>query len=85
MSDLDEAARVLRDARRIVVFSGAGISAESGIDTFRTAGGFWQRYPPEEFGTAMGLAKVYATDPARLARFLEELVGPIACAAPSCR
>ena len=83
MTDLDTAAKVLRDARRIVVFSGAGVSAESGIDTFRTEGGFWQRYPPEEFGTPMGLAKLYATDPARLARFLEELVGPIACAAPN--
>ncbi len=83
MIDVDTAARALRDARRIVVFSGAGVSAESGIDTFRTEGGFWQRYPPEEFGTPMGLAKLYATDPARLARFLEELVGPIACAAPN--
>ncbi|MBI1947940.1 MAG: iron dicitrate transport regulator FecR [Deltaproteobacteria bacterium] len=83
MTALDEAARALKEARRIVVFSGAGVSAESGIDTFRTEGGFWQRYSPEEFGTPMGLAKLYATDPARLARFLEELVGPIACAAPN--
>ncbi|MCC7073441.1 MAG: iron dicitrate transport regulator FecR [Deltaproteobacteria bacterium] len=83
VSDLATAARLVRDARRIVVFSGAGVSAESGIDTFRTEGGFWQRYPPEEFGTPMGLAKLYAADPARLARFLEELVGPIACAAPN--
>lgn len=80
---LDDAARALAEARRVVVFSGAGVSAESGIDTFRTEGGFWQRYPPEEFGTPMGLAKLYATDPARLARFLEELVGPIAAAAPN--
>lgn len=83
MSVVAEAARLLRDASRIVVFSGAGVSAESGIDTFRTDGGFWQRFPPEEFGTAVGLAKLFATDPARLARFLAELVGPIACAAPN--
>ena len=34
---IDAAAAVLRDARRVVVFTGAGVSAESGVPTFRTA------------------------------------------------
>lgn len=83
MSDLEAAARALREAKRVVVFTGAGISAESGIDTFRSDGGLWQRYPPEEFATPMGLVKLYATDPARLARFLQEILAPIARAAPN--
>ena len=35
------AATLLRNARRVVVFTGAGISAESGIATLRDEGGFW--------------------------------------------
>ncbi len=37
--------------RRIVVFTGAGISAESGIPTFRDSGGLWENYRIEEVAT----------------------------------
>ena len=37
MTIQDSAAELLRDARRVVVFTGAGVSAESGVPTFRTA------------------------------------------------
>ena len=37
---------------KIVIFSGAGISAESGISTFRDAGGLWDEYKIEEVCTA---------------------------------
>jgi NAD-dependent deacetylase len=36
-------ARLLSDARRVVVFTGAGISTESGIPDFRSPGGFWTK------------------------------------------
>lgn len=35
----------------IIVFSGAGMSAESGIDTFRDQGGLWEKHPIEEVAT----------------------------------
>jgi NAD-dependent deacetylase len=38
-------------ARRLVAFTGAGISKESGLDTFRDAGGVWQRVRPEDMAT----------------------------------
>lgn len=38
----------LEDAKSIVFFTGAGISAESGIDTFRGKGGLWTKLKPEE-------------------------------------
>ena len=45
-------ADLLRAARRIVVLSGAGVSAESGIATFRDAQtGLWQRFRAEELAT----------------------------------
>lgn len=42
----------VRDARRIVLLSGAGMSAESGVPTFRDAQtGLWARFRPEELAT----------------------------------
>ncbi|MEM0963613.1 MAG: NAD-dependent deacylase [Bacteroidota bacterium] len=40
--------RRLAQARRVAVLTGAGISAESGVPTFRDPGGLWQRFRPEE-------------------------------------
>jgi NAD-dependent deacetylase len=37
--------------KRLVVLSGAGISAESGLGTFRDSGGLWEKYPIEEVAT----------------------------------
>jgi NAD-dependent deacetylase len=43
---------ILRTARRVAVLTGAGISAESGVPTFREAQtGLWARYSPEELAT----------------------------------
>ncbi|VVP39165.1 NAD-dependent protein deacylase [Pseudomonas fluorescens] len=54
-------AQQLRDAFRIVVFSGAGISAESGIPTFRDAlTGLWERFDP----AALATAQAFRNDPA---------------------
>ena len=44
----DHLVRHLVDAERVAVLTGAGISAESGIPTFRDPGGLWQRFKPEE-------------------------------------
>lgn len=41
----------------LVVLSGAGISAESGLGTFRDAGGLWEQYPLEEVATPEGWSK----------------------------
>ncbi len=50
-----EAARALRAARSVVVLTGAGVSAESGVPTFRDAQtGLWARYDPETLASAEG-------------------------------
>ncbi len=38
----------LANARRVVVFTGAGVSAESGVATFRDKDGLWSKFRPEE-------------------------------------
>ena len=44
---LDRASSLLADATRIVAFSGAGLSAESGLSTFRDRQqGLWAKYDP---------------------------------------
>jgi NAD-dependent deacetylase len=41
----------LRTARRAVAFTGAGVSRESGLSTFRGAGGLWEQVRPEELAS----------------------------------
>ena len=40
----DDFIRLLKRAKNVVAITGAGISAESGIPTFRGAGGYWRKY-----------------------------------------
>jgi NAD-dependent deacetylase len=49
MEDILEAAAQLKDRRRILVFTGAGISTESGIPDFRGPQGVWMTVDPDEF------------------------------------
>ncbi len=49
----------------IVILTGAGISAESGIQTFRDAGGLWEDHPVEQVATPEG----FAADPVLVHRF----------------
>ncbi|MGE4241414.1 SIR2 family NAD-dependent protein deacylase [Ramlibacter sp.] len=52
MSERERVRELVRGARRIVVFSGAGMSAESGVPTFRDAQtGLWAKFRPEELAT----------------------------------
>jgi NAD-dependent deacetylase len=54
--------------RRIVVLTGAGISAESGIKTFRGADGLWENHRPEEVATP----EAFQRDPELVQRFYNE-------------
>src|SRR5262245_28776054 len=52
-----EARALLRDAQRIVVLTGAGISAESGVPTFRGDGGLWKSFRAEDLATPGAFAR----------------------------
>lgn len=49
-ADITRLAQDVVAARKIVALSGAGMSVESGIPTFRGKGGLWEKYNPEEYG-----------------------------------
>ncbi len=49
--NLNRVRELIRVAKSIAVLTGAGISAESGIPTFRGNGGLWREYRPEELAT----------------------------------
>lgn len=53
---------------RLVVSTGAGISAESGITTFRDAGGLWEQYPVMDVASADGFRR----NPALIHKFYNE-------------
>ena len=42
-------AQIIKEAKRILIFSGAGMSTESGIPDFRSPGGVWSKYDPSDF------------------------------------
>src|SRR5918995_2319305 len=53
MSSIPEAIRAIlqQRPRSVVVFTGAGVSADSGIPTFRGASGLWRNFRPEDLAT----------------------------------
>lgn len=72
MKDLEEAVRLVKGGG-VVALTGAGVSEESGIPTFRDPGGMWDRFDPAEFGTWEGVMELAMSRPDDLARFLAEL------------
>ena len=64
---------------RVTILTGAGISAESGLGTFRDAGGLWTRYPLEEVATPEG----WRRDPAKVLAFYDERRAQAAAARPN--
>ena len=54
--------------KKLVILSGAGISAESGISTFRDAGGLWDKYPVMQVASIEG----YEANPELVIRFYNE-------------
>ena len=62
---LEQAAGFLSGAQRIAALTGAGISAESGLATFRGAGGLWEGQRVEDVATPMAFNR----DPALVWRF----------------
>jgi NAD-dependent deacetylase len=72
-------AELLRERQPCVVLTGAGISTESGIPDFRSAGGIWQRYDPLEVGHIDALRR----EPARVWEFYALRLDALVAAEPN--
>jgi len=66
--EVRRAAEILRSAMRVVAFTGAGVSAESGVATFRGAGGLWEGHRIEEVASP----HAFAADPVHVWRFYDQ-------------
>jgi NAD-dependent deacetylase len=79
LSTPDELAGLLKNSRLAVALTGAGISVESGIPSFRGAHGLWTRYDPMEYAHI----QAFLTNPAKVWKLLRELEETIARARPN--
>jgi NAD-dependent deacetylase len=76
---LDGARRLLGQARNVVFLTGAGISAESGVPTFRGSGGLWNSRRPEELATP----EAFRRDPRLVWEWYAWRRGVVAACAPN--
>lgn len=71
--------QLLKSAGKVAVLTGAGVSAESGIPTFRSNGGYWKQYRFEDLATP----EAFARDPKFVWTWYEERRRAIAKAQPN--
>ena len=76
---MDRAREVIVRARAVAVLTGSGISAESGVPTFRGAGGLWRTFRPEELATP----EAFARDPRLVWEWYDWRRGLVAAAKPN--
>ena len=74
-----ELAGIIRRHPRVVALTGAGISVESGIPDFRSAGGLWSRFDPMEYA----YIRAFRTNPAKVWAMLKEMDAIITRARPN--
>jgi NAD-dependent deacetylase len=75
----EELAALLRQHRRAVALTGAGISVESGIPDFRSSGGLWERFDPMEYATI----QAFRRHPAKVWQLLKEMDSILTAARPN--
>ena len=76
---LEQVASLLRPDARVTVLTGAGVSAASGVPTFRGPGGLWKSYRAEDLATP----QAFARDPATVWEWYDWRRGLIAACAPN--
>ncbi len=81
--EIFRAAGILAKAENAVASSGAGISAESGIATFRDPGGVWEKLDPRQVGTTAGLLGALEKHPGKYVSVFIELLDALEKAEPN--
>jgi NAD-dependent deacetylase len=73
LANLEALVQVLKSSRYVVVFTGAGISSESGIPTYRGEGGLWTKYDPNRYASISH----FNQDPSYYWNFFKDVRFPI--------
>ena len=81
MKQIEEVARLILSSKRLVVFGGAGLSTESGIPDFRSPGGVWDKYNPEDFYYQKFIASEASRE--KYWQMATEMYGPMKKAQPN--
>jgi len=66
---IQKTAQAISRSNKVVAFTGAGISVESGIPDFRGAGGLWEKFDPGEYATI----EAFRADPKKVWAMLKEM------------
>jgi NAD-dependent deacetylase len=77
--NIARAVEIIQSANNIIALTGAGISTESGIPDFRSAGGLWQKYDPAEYATI----QAFHASPEKVWCMLFDMVGLTRSAKPN--
>jgi NAD-dependent deacetylase len=76
---IEKAARIILDSKLTIALTGAGISVESGIPDFRSKGGLWDRFDPEEYASIWA----FRQDPEKVWQMLKEMEATVDRARPN--
>lgn len=76
---IHQAAQIILESKMTIALTGAGISVESGIPDFRSAGGLWSKYDPFEFASI----KTFMANPEKVWKMHREIEGLIMNAKPN--
>lgn len=69
MNPVDQAADIISKGKYNIALTGAGISVESGIPDFRSKGGLWTKYDPNEYATI----EAFKRDPEKVWKMIKEM------------
>jgi NAD-dependent deacetylase len=76
---IQRAAKDILNSKKTIAFTGAGISVESGIPDFRSAGGLWEKFDPEEYAHI----QAFYSNPDRVWLMLKDMFSLILAAKPN--
>jgi NAD-dependent deacetylase len=76
---IKRAAKDILNSQKTIALTGAGISVESGIPDFRSAGGLWSKYDPEEYAHI----SAFQSDPKKVWQMIKEMMELVLGAEPN--
>ena len=76
---ISKAAQDILSSQKTIALTGAGISVESGIPDFRSAGGLWSKYDPEEYAHI----SAFRSNPKKVWQMIKEMMELVLGAEPN--